>query len=260
MMATRGSMSEVDLCAAFRSAAESDGWVVYPETSGWDLVLVWPGEQPVPPGALEIPPDTQVGVEAKLRPNADVLAQVIERCGRYKRSRPDLAAVLVPKAAEPFHTVAGALGVGVYTLRHCGPWRPARGGYERGRKTITAPIPRRSRDPVVKGETGQRLWLPPVVPQTPAGTPAPSPLTPWRIQAIRLCAILRERGYVTSQDFTALGINPQIWRDRWLRAEGRVHVEGRAAPLSRYVAIPGIDLPDVGFEVEASALLALDWT
>lgn len=247
-------MTEAELCAAFRAAAEGDGWVVYPEVAGWDLVLVWPGESPVPPGAADIPRGTQVGVEAKLRGNAEVLAQVIGRTRWKGTPRPDFAAVLVPHASDAFETVAGALGVGVYTLRHAAPYRVRRwGDYERERKTIAAPHARESAEPVVRRGTAKRLWLPPVVPTIEAGHPAPSPLTPWRVKAIRLCAILRARGYLTGGDFKDAAVNPQVWRDRWVRNAGK-DPEGRGA---RYVAIAGARLPDVGFEAEAALLADL---
>lgn len=230
---------ESDLCADFRDAAESDGWVVYPERAGWDLVLVWPGEAPVPSGATLLEEGSQVGVEAKLRANADVLAQAI---GHPMREGPDYRAVLVPKASEAFVAVARAIGLGVYTYRHCGSWR-YRGGWERPRKTVAAPArhwaPRK------------RLWLPPVVPRHAAGVPSPRPLTPWRVRALRLCHRLRHQGYVTTQDFRELGLSMDAWRDRWVRRQ----YPGRGAV---YVMVPGAELPDAGFESDRDAIVGVD--
>jgi hypothetical protein len=237
------SERESDLCARFRTAAEADGWVVYPEVSGWDLVLVWPGVSPVPDGEVGPVSGDQVGVHAKLRANADVLWQALTAA--RDRRRPDYATVLVRVAGEAFRRVASELGLGVYTDRHCGPWSSRRCAV-RPRKRVVAPATR-IRD-------GDRLWLPPVVSDAPAGVPSPSALTPWRVQALRLCGRLRERGYVTRRDFSELGISPTTWLadGRWLVRDGSV------GSLARYVAAPGRDLPDRGFKAELEAILRVD--
>lgn len=141
--------------------------------------------------------------------------------------------------------MAAALGVGVYDERCCGPWRYRKWESPRDRKTVAALGEER------RGERS-RVWLPPVVPSGPAGAPAPRPLTRWRVQAIRLCIRLRERGHVTSEDFRELGVAAATWRDRWVRRAG---FEGSRA---RYVAVEGADLPDAGFEAEAAAIRDLD--
>ena len=139
--------------------------------------------------------------------------------------------------------MAGLLGVGVFTLRHCAPWKYSRGyAGDRDRKIIAAPRDRR--------EIGTRLWLPPIVPTTPAGEPSPMALTPWRVKALRMMARIRAREFVTSNDFRELQISPTIWRQQsWIIPAGRV---GR---LTRYVLGPG-QLPDHGWETERDAIAA----
>jgi hypothetical protein len=238
-------VKESELCAIFRDAAEADGWIVHPEVAGWDLVLVWSGDAPVPEGATPVRKGDQVAVEAKLRANVQALNQAATRSTRSRGTRPDFRAVLAPKVGADFQNVAGLLGVGVFSLRHCGPWSYRR-SYERERKIVAAPRWRRN--------GGSRLWVPPIVSDHPAGEASPRTLTPWRVKALRLIAKIRERGHATTADFKAARISPTIWRQqKWLVPAGRV---GR---LTRYVLNedhPG--LPDRGWEIQRDAIVAQD--
>lgn len=259
---------ESDLCERFAAAASLDGWKVFPEVDDWDLVLVWDRDD-VP--ALSNDADSrelvdimkrrgrafaalamsngirrgdQLGVEAKLRPTTEVLAQVLNR---PLRSGPDFRAILVPDAPWHFDTVARALGVQVFSLQHCAPWRPGkigpewRRGYLRDRLTIQ-PVP-------IRWERNRRLWLPPVPSFGPAGQPSPSPLTKWRVAAIRLCRVLRDRGWVTIEDFNREKISIHTWRKLWIDPTSE-----RSGKLKIYRLRPDAVLPDVEWEREAAAM------
>lgn len=231
-------MDEADLCEKFMAAATEDGWTVYPEVSGWDIVLV------DSMGA-------QFGIEAKLRPNCDVLVQALNQ--EFGRG-PDFGGVLVPKCGRPFLHVAGKLGLYVFTLEHCGPYD------ERGWPSVRREIVWPSVEP---RKTQGRLWLPPVVPTSvEAGRPAPSPLTMWRVGALRVCAILRSRGWVTSADFKTAGIAPGRWvQVGWIANSGE-----RDGRLVKYVIKPWWNsdtneaptFPDVGWEDDRDAIAAQD--
>lgn len=69
-------LSEAELCTRFSDAAREDGWTVYPETSGWDLLLVDDD-------------GVQVGIDAKARASFEVLMQCLDRCpdGTHPSSR-----------------------------------------------------------------------------------------------------------------------------------------------------------------------------
>lgn len=238
-------MKESELCGIFREAAEADGWIVHPEVAGWDLILVWSGDAPVPEEAPLVQKKDQVAVEAKLRANIPALNQAATRSTRRQGARPDFRAVLAPKVGADFQNVAGLLGVGVYSLRHCAPWSYRR-SYERERKIVAAPRWRQ--------ETTSRLWLPPIVSDLPAGMASPRTLTPWRVKALRLIAEIRAKGHATTADFKAARISPTIWRQqKWLVPAGRV---GR---LTRYVLNEDHPrLPDLGWEAERDAIVAAD--
>lgn len=82
--------TEAALCQAFIRSVPAE-WIVYPETAGWDILLVhriggW-----------------QIGVEAKQTLNAKVLCQAIDGV-RYNADGPDFRAVLVGRVvAENAH-------------------------------------------------------------------------------------------------------------------------------------------------------------
>jgi hypothetical protein len=208
--------------------ARDEGWVAYPETGGCDILLVATKEAKAP----GIEPGDQIAVEAKLRPNLDVLAQAVTGI------HGDFRAVLVPRLTQAFRTVASALKVDV--LVPLEEWERQYGW------THIRPSHLLRRRPAKRAE------LPPIVPMCPAGTPAPRQLTRWRVAALRLCLLLEERGYITSADFKAHGITLSRWHQSgWLRPDGRV---GR---LKRYV--PGHNpLPIVGWEAEAAAIREAD--
>jgi hypothetical protein len=205
--------TEAELCDAFLDALEP-GWTAYPETAGWDILLVCetgfdartPDQKPVEAG-------TQVGVEAKLRGNLTVLRQALpgryvigKRSGVLKVPGPDHRSVLVPKTSPDFEAVASALNLLVITAKpnsHGRPFRQARdfSGYLM------------YREPWVHKE---RHELPEVVPDVRCGVPSPITVSRWKIRAIKLCIILRDRGYLTAADFKAEGVDIRRWKHQWL--------------------------------------------
>ena len=226
-------MNETQLCEKFISAADEDGWTVYPEVKKWDMVLVWEND-PLP--AYDLQTGDQVAVEAKTRANIKSLYQAHSRC--RGRKSPNFRAVLAPKASKEFKYVAGRLKTGVFTLDHC---EGGESKYYRRRKV---------RPPSWRFDPDAQLWLPPVVPDIQAGVSSPQPLTKWRVKALKLCKILDQRGWVTSKDFKALDLSMKIWKGRknWLRHDGKV---GRCY---RYVKGSGKGFPSKGWETEMEAI------
>lgn len=204
--------SEAALCEVLRAVTARDGWAFYPEQGGWDAVLVMPDE-------------TQIGIQAKLRANVDVLAQCLVP---LRRTGPDIHAVLVPTCSRAFRDVAHELGVAVLVgdvLREPNH----RADYLR---QVVTRAPRRVHLP-------GRCWLPPFVPTGPAGVPAPRSVSPWRIAAARLCAEIRTGLEPTNAEITKREMSASTWR-RWLEP-----VPGTKP--RRYRLIPGRTLPDVAF-------------
>lgn len=190
--------TEVDLCKAFLSALPTE-WTSYAETSGWDLLLVRKTD------------GLQVGIEAKLKLNTQVVSQVLEEYGRdADRPGPDHRAVLVPSGEHGFERIAAYIG---FTIIHVSAAQPP---YRR----------KPDFNPSLPGDYSVDRWhdwmpvkrheLPEYVPDVAAGASAPVQLTHWKIQALKLLVLADRRGFITRHDFRHLGIDHR----RWISAEG----------------------------------------
>lgn len=216
--------TEGELCDAFADAARKDRWDVYPECEGWDLLLVRDG--------------LHYGIEAKLRCNLDVVAQVL---GHLRHEPyPHHVGVLVPKSTAALSEVCRQLRINVER-----PPAPSWSGH------LPTWVPfcalHWGRSP--KG----LIDLPPVPLASGGGRPNPGTMSPWRVSALRLIIQLKRRGFLLSSDFKAAGVDIQRWRnERWIVRAGSV---GR---LARYTLGDGADAPDVGYERERDALEIAD--
>jgi hypothetical protein len=231
---------EIDLCAAFIAAVGND-WVPYAETAGWDILLVRKAD------------GFQIGIEAKLRLNAEVLSQAIEDGHSYSvtNAGPDCRAVLVPhNGAGAFDKIAAYIGVTVIKMSAGNP------SY-RERDSFRPELPRIGNDGYWCQDWHElvpdhRHKLPDYIPDVAAGASAPIKLTDWKIRAIKIVVTLEKRGFVTRKDFKHCQIDHRRWieRDGWLRLEG--------APPCKWVL--GSRMPDfkaqhprVYAEIEATA-------
>lgn len=214
---------EADLCADFISVIDKTGdWICYPETAGFDILLRRKAD------------DAQIGIEAKLKLNAKVIAQALPQYLAWSCAitGPDYRAVLVPSyGVSDLGPICQALGITVMRVRReflNHPWN--------------SPI-----DPVLpKSEPGywspaqdwhewcpvERCKLPDYVPDVRAGESAPLQLSAWKIQAIKLAILLDERP-VTRADFKALRLSPARWTDPytgWLAKGDGGYIRGRRCP------------------------------
>lgn len=200
--------TEAALCAAFLGAIDRKAWTPYAETAGWDILLARNAD------------GFQIGVQAKLRFNAEVLSQALEERGAYAATRPapDCRAVLVPSGeARGLHRIAGYIGITILQVN--GP--PPRGVMW---PAFSPYLPDEARsytgDDWYEWAPAQRHRLPEYVPDVEAGASAPLQLTQWKIAAIKIAVTLESRGYVTRADFKAAGIDHRRWIARetqWLR-------------------------------------------
>ena len=208
------TFSEADLCAAFIASAtekpkrvESARWVAYPETGGFDIVLVRETD------------GVQIGIEAKLVLNARVLVQALPERGSGTWTSgilgPDYRAVLVPatKCNSDIAAICEALGITVIA------YRGERGGAYYGANSYgPAFTPGLPSEGGWSGENSHwhewaplnRLKLPDYIPDVIAGASAPVALTAWKVKAIRLSVLLDERP-VTRADFKHLELSPTSW-------------------------------------------------
>jgi hypothetical protein len=205
--------TEVDLCARFIAGLEK-GWTPYAETSGWDILLVRDQD------------GFQIGIEAKLKLNLDVINQAIEDSIYWvDHAGPDCRAVLVPEGEAGFDRIADYIGITIIRVRP---------PYEKGISgpVFTPYLPKLKED-WMHSEwhewcPAKRHTLPEYVPDVAAGSSAPVQLTSWKIAAIKIMVTLEQRGYVTREDFKALKIDHRRWLkpNSWLVVENGRYVRG----------------------------------
>lgn len=206
--------TEAELCAAFIKALP-DGWTSYAETQSWDILLVRDDD------------GFQIGVQAKLKLNVDVINQAIEDGSSWREHGPDCRAVLVPDdAGHGFGKICDYVGLTVIRMKGEKGYRPA---WHRG---FSPELPKRSnwhQDWHEMAPT-HRHKLPEYVPDVAAGAPSPLQLTEWKIKAIKIAVLLEEDGSVTRKDFAHLRLDHRRWvAAGWLKTESGGYV-GNAMP------------------------------
>ena len=194
--------TESALCAEFAAWALAGGgghesWTVYPETGGFDLLLV-DGE------------GRQLGVEAKLRLNAKVILQALP--DRWSSlDGPDWRGILVPRRSD-LADLAELHGLVVFTP------------YPSGRGFDPQLVQSNS---LYQGwhdfNPAKRCDLPPIIPNVPAGVPAPVKLTMWKVGALKVLAHLHLHGHITAKEVKSYGVDPRRFcaSDGWLKSEGK---------------------------------------
>jgi hypothetical protein len=232
--------TEAALCEAF-IAALPEGWTPYPETAGFDLVLVNDAT------------GVQIAIEAKLRLNAKVICQVMDEVtDRGNVGAPDFRAVLVDTCSAEFERICVRLGITVLRLRP-NKMHGYRANTTEWEIRPRLPVPRRLSEPQ-PGWLHEAEWhdlaplsrieLPDYVPQVAAGVKSPKVLSHWMIKAFRVCAWVERHGTIKRSHFAALGISPTMWMTGHMlkQGEGRGEwVAGRRFPLQSYKARhPGI--------------------
>lgn len=205
--------NEAELCARF-IANLPEGWRAYPETEGFDIVLV------------RLADGFQIGVEAKLKLNAKVVCQAAEAVQEWRSTDagPDCRAALVPHGVgTDFAEVCRLLGITVIYMR-------ADEGKGDGwtSQPFSPQLPSEDRSWLARDWfercPDKRLPLPDWVPDVAAGCAAPVALTRWKVKAIKVAVILEKRGYVTRADFKRLDLSMSRWcipGARWLRQDGK---------------------------------------
>lgn len=212
--------TEAALCKRFLSGLPEE-WTAFPETAGWDILLVRKSD------------GFQIGIEAKLKLNTQVVSQALEPYGRYYADMPgpDCRAVLVPWGEGGFGTICKYIGI---TIIHVKPSAPD----ERLRWN---PVfdPRLPGDQHGQDEEWQewapskRHELPEYVPDVRAGVPSPVQLTTWKIAALKIAVILENRGYLLRSDFKHVGIDHRRWLPSgggWLALDAGRYIKGRNFP------------------------------
>lgn len=198
--------TEAELCALFIEEFNAlPGWTCYPETADFDILVVHEDGR-------------QIGVEAKLQLNAKVADQILpgEWVDRWGQPGPDHRLVIVGRITEASAGIKRLLemcGVAVLDPRGGSTWRD-------GRFVPTFSIrywlDHSHSNHLFDWNPPERCHVPCVVPDVPAGVPAPLRLTKWKEGALAVVATLRAQGYITSKQIAECGISATNWTRSWL--------------------------------------------
>lgn len=187
-------LSEADLCDAFSRWAKPMGWTAYPETSGWDLLMVRSD-------------GTQLGIQAKRAFNATLLRQVIPTGSKYiDKSGPEYRGILLPTWTKDVSDVCRFCG-----LVYFHPGRAKRHRSEGDGRFDAEFVPVLDPDKWQVWPADTPVHLPEYVPDVRGGASAPLQLTAWKIAALKICALLEIRGHVCRGDFKTFGIDYRRW-------------------------------------------------
>ncbi|AIR90478.1 hypothetical protein [Pseudomonas cremoricolorata] len=201
--------TEAELCEIFiRDMNAQPGWTCYPETGGFDILVVHEEGR-------------QIGVEAKLALNAKVADQIMPNPWQYRYGLkgPDHRLVIVSKISDASAGIAkllGFMGVPVLIPRH-GTVRIPAGLIERVHfedyklRELLAGTGYFNDHDLFDWNPEERCQVPMVVPQVAAGVPSPTRLTPWKEKALRALALMRSQGFITSRQLKELGMSPTTW-------------------------------------------------
>lgn len=183
--------TEAELCAAFIEWVKRDGFTSYPETAGFDILLVNDRS------------GHQIGVQAKLRMNFKVIDQLLPRYLASKDEGPDHYAVLIPGHPGDADGILDVLGINCFYPSY---------SYG-GRHEFTMPgydsVP--SRKVLFDWNPKQRIPVPAYIPDVVAGASAPIQLTPWKISALRLLAHLEVHGSISRKQVADFGMDSRRW-------------------------------------------------
>lgn len=239
--------TEAEMLGVLMADARRLGFDVYPETAGHDLLLRAPaGREDTGLCAGDV-----VAVEGKLRANSTVLRQAMPPFRRrwWSGARgADFYAVALPGHDDDFAAVAAGLGIEVILVR------PA-GEKVQGWSTRVHPA---TYFEGIRWHEGNRTGLQPLdLPvlrvEIEAGTPAPRVVTPWKVDAVKLCLGAAARGgELRSEDFRgSLHVRHRTFLDRgWMQLVRR---EGR---VSTWMLVDAPDRPDRAYPEIVAALAA----
>lgn len=208
--------TEVALCAAFIAEVDKRVWTPYAETGGWDILLVRKSD------------GFQIGIQAKLALNLDVVNQAIEQHSGWMAVSPgpDCRAVLVPGGTFKLGHICDYVGLVVIVMQSASNYsKPS--FYPR---LPAKPDEWRGSDDWHEWCPTKRHKLPDCVPDVAAGASAPLQLTDWKIKAIKLAILLEKRGHVSREDFKHLSLDHRRWiAQDWLVAGPEGYI-AKAAP------------------------------
>ena len=198
---------EQALCYEFIDEALAQGWTVLPEypNSRFDLLLI-AGEGCSTTGVV---PGTQVGVQAKMQLNVELLGQM-HRAVRYMQyPGPDYVVGLVPAKprTENEHVLEETFRKLDYGLFYNYERFEAHGSrWNRRRENLSHMLHFGAHY-----KFGKRIKVPDFHFWTEPGVAGPSAMTDWKQRSIRFCIELAAAGGLTYKEFKTHRMHVQTW-------------------------------------------------
>jgi hypothetical protein len=182
--------TEVDLCSALIDRAAQDGWTAYPEIKGWDIILVRGG--------------IQIGIQAKLRFGAKVVAQALQGLPKIcesgeKQIGPHYRAIACPltrSSNDDAYRIGRMCRLLVLDMNRS----PDVGYFAHWRHMRHGPYINAVHWRYYRWHPDATLWLPPMVPNIAAGSKSPRACGPWQLVACRVMGIVEKRGWISRMD------------------------------------------------------------
>lgn len=198
-MGERKFATEADLCAAFIAWQQKrfPDLQCYAECDGWDILVVYPDGR-------------QLGIQAKLRLNADVILQAAPEW-RWSNAEPgpDYRAILVP-STNANSQLAERLGLLVFS--HYDQY-----GDHGFRPDLTPTFLTGHSPEWLDWNPARRVTVPATATDSVAGSPCPITLTAWKVKALAVLAALEVTGSVTRERLRKAGVDPRRWfTEGWL--------------------------------------------
>lgn len=238
--------SENELCRGFAEYAQELGWKVYPETSNQDMLLIATDKVEIAGASA----GTQIGVQAKMVDNLDVLAQAMPS---VEEKGPHYHAVLVPRAKENFKYLARRLRIVIFTGMEF--TYPEQQDYRKWRDKTWLKSFRGNLTSLPRAYQlyyDEPLWHPDIEIWTPPGVKSPKSLSPWKINSVRLCLHGLKKGYLTSADFKEFNISMKRWVDsKWIVDTGEKHWRYKKFVLNTGAGAPHEKWPEIAEAIKA---------
>ena len=236
---------ETELAAHFIEEAKSYGWIAYPETDGFDVLLV------ATAGVVgHFEAGDQIGVQAKLTPNLEVLYQSLPRKASWPG--PTYYAALVPRATPEFLELASQLKIKVFeaTAKF---WPNGRYGRSSQVEWRIGPVKAFMDPPKLwhRHQHAKPCWFPEVQVEglAVAGAAGPKQLTPWKFKAVKLALHGLQKGYLTSRDFADFDVSMSRWVQKGWIVPGAYVVENgkrlRSHKLIEHMNPPHLMYPEI---------------
>ena len=193
---------ETDLCEKFIQNIPSE-WKAYPEACNFDIVLQHEN-------------GWQIGIEAKLKLNTKLVKQAAEHYSYRSLTlpKPDFRAVLIPYDTKhpDLEYLLKLINVTIIRMPR----------YDKSPLRFSPVLPSNTyqSDSWFELFPEEKLDLPYYTIESKAGQKSPSPLSKWKIAALKIIVTLEKRGYVTRKDFAHNEIYMNLWsQSNWIEKD-----------------------------------------